>query len=460
MLRPICRRVAYAPLFLAASLAALLAIPRPPAQAPSTPQPSAAVAPNSPRAQAQHYVILVSLDGFRWDYPQRDAARHLLALGKQGAWAPQGMLPGYPSLSLPNHLTLVTGLYPGHHGLISDSFLDPLRQTRFSASDDRDIADASWYTGTPLWSLAESQGMRAACLGWSGCQAKIAGFAPAYNLPDDRKLTGEIRIRQVLDWLRLPAAVRPHFIAVDDPALDADARRLGPEVPQTRAAVQRSDAFIGQLKAALDATRLPIDLVIVSDRGLAQPHGGWVALDRFASLDGFETVGTLLYGKSEPDRERLYNQLKHAAAEFVVYRRKNLPANLYLRQNPRIGDPVMIATGPYALRVHSVITGKSAAPGDPPATSAPAPGIDGLDARTQPEMKAIFFAAGPDIVEGKILAPFENVNLYPWLAHLLGITPPKTDGSLNILSGTLRDGGGQPGNSSNPTVFLPANPPH
>jgi hypothetical protein len=452
MRRHISCRVASASVFLAAVLTA----PHTPAQTVEALQPVASVGPNSPHAQAQHYVVLVSLDGFRWDYPQRDAARHLLALGKKGAWAPQGMLPGYPAFSFPNRITLVTGLYPGHHGLIADNFLDPLRQARFSASDPRAVADPSWYTGIPLWSLAESAGMRSACLGWSGCQAKIAAFAPAYNQPDSAKLTGEARLRQVLDWFHLPAAVRPHLIAIEDPAVDSDALRFGPDAPQTRAAVQRADTFIGQLEAALDATRLPIDFVVVSDRGFAKPKGGWIAFDQFASLDGFETIGSLLYSSSEPDRDRLYNQLKHAAAEFIVYRRKDLPANLYLRQNPRIGDPVILATGPYALRAHSVAAGKNSTPGDPPTTLAPPPGIDGFDAQTQPEMKAIFFAAGPDIVEGKTLAPFENVNLYPWLAHLLGLTPPKTDGSLNILSGILRDGG-EPGNNSGSTVPAPAN---
>ncbi len=370
------------------------------------------------------------------------------------------MLPGYPSLSFPNHITLVTGLYPGHHGLVADRFLDPDRQARFDASDPKALTDSSWYAGTPFWSLAESQGMRSACLGWPGCQARIGGAAPAYNLPSDTSLTDQGRIHQVLDWLRLPAAARPHFIAVDDPSLVADARRFGPNAPQTRAAVQRSDAFIGELKAALDTTRLPIDFVVVSDRGLAKPEGVWISLDQFASLGSFETIGTLLYGKSELDRERLYNQLKHAAAEFVVYRRKNLPANLHLSQNPRAGDPVIIATGPYALRAHSAAPGETPARGETPATSAPTAGIDGLDARTQPEMKAIFFAAGPDILEGKVLAPFENVNLYPWLAHLLGLTPPKTDGSLNILSGTLRDGGGEPGNDSGSPAPAPANQEH
>src|SRR5208282_2373119 len=137
--------------------------------------------PNSANAQAQHYVVLVSLDGFRWDYAQHYDATHLLALGKQGVWAPEGMLPSYPSLTFPNHYTLVTGLYPEHHGLIANNFLDPARSARYSMYDKQAANDGSWYGGVPLWSLAESQGMRTACLLWVACEAKIAGFRPSYN---------------------------------------------------------------------------------------------------------------------------------------------------------------------------------------------------------------------------------------------------------------------------------------
>ena len=83
--------------------------------------------PNSEAAQKAHYIVLVSLDGFRWDYAKRDGATHLLALGKQGVWAPEGMMPSFPSLTFPNHLTIVTGLYPEHHGIVANSFYDPAR---------------------------------------------------------------------------------------------------------------------------------------------------------------------------------------------------------------------------------------------------------------------------------------------------------------------------------------------
>jgi len=389
--------------------------------------------PNTPAARKAHYVVLVSLDGFRWDYAVRDGAPHLLALGKQGVWAPEGMLPSFPSLTFPNHFSIVTGLYPEHHGLVANSFYDEAKQAHYAIKDAAAVTDGSWYSGVPLWSLAESQGMRSACLFWPGSEAKIAGFRPTYYLRFDDKIDDTARIAQVLDWLRLPEAERPHFITLYYSEPDHEGHEYGPDAPETKAAVAKMDALVGKLKTGLDGTGLPIDLVVVSDHGMAKVEGGWITLDHFADLTGFETAGALLYGKTEADRARVYNQLKRASSEFVVYRRKDVPAGLYFNENPREGDPVVIATGPYAIRAHAPPAGKP--------DYAPARGMHGYDPRKMPEMKASFFAAGPDIVSGRTVLPFENVNLYPWLAHLLGLTPPKSDGSLNVLAGTLRDDG-------------------
>ncbi len=397
--------------------------------------------PNSAAAQNAHYVVLVSLDGFRWDYARRDGATHLLSLGRHGVWAPEGMLPSYPSLTFPNHFTIVTGLYPEHHGLVANSFYDDTKQARYAIADPNAVTDGSWYSGTPLWSLAESQGMRTACFFWPGSEAKIAGFQPTYYLKFDDKIDDNARIQQVLAWLRLPVPDRPHFITLYYSEPDHEGHEFGPDAPETKAAVLKVDGLIGKLKAGLDPTGLPIDLIVVSDHGMAKVEGGWITLDQFADLTGFDTAGTLLYGKTEQDRARVYNQLKHASSQFVVYRRKDVPAALNYSQNPRTGDPVVIATGPFALRAHAPPAGKPDQP--------PIPGMHGYDPRKMPQMKASFFAAGPDIVEGKTVAPFENVNLYPWLAHMLGLTPPPTDGTLNVLAGTLRDGGAGSSNQGN-----------
>jgi len=390
---------------------------------------------NSPTAEKAHYVVLVSLDGFRWDYARRDGATHLLALGKQGVWAPEGMLPSYPSLTFPNHYAIVTGLYPEHNGLVANRFLDESRHARYAINDKKAVTDGAFYSGVPLWSLAESQGMRSACFFWPGSEAKIAGYLPTFYLHFDDKIDDNARVDQVLAWLRLPAAERPHFITLYFSEPDHEGHQFGPDAPQTRAAVRKVDALVGRLKAGLDATGLPVNLVVVSDHGMAKTEGGWITLDQFADLSGFETDGALLYGKSEADRVRVYNKLKKATSQFMVFRRARVPAALHYNENPREGDPVVIATGPYAIRAHGPPAGA--------ADRAPTAGMHGFDPRRIPEMKASFFAAGPDILPGHTVLPFENVNLYPWIAHLLGLTPAKNDGSLNILAGTLRDNGAE-----------------
>jgi len=397
--------------------------------------------PNSAQALKAHYVVLVSLDGFRWDYAKKYGATHLLAIGKQGVWAPEGMYPSYPSLTFPNHYAIATGLYPEHNGLVANSFLDLQREAegkpdKYGIGDAKAVTDGSWYSGVPLWSLAEKQGMRAACLFWPGSEAEIAGERPSEYLKFDDKVDETARIAQVIAWLKEPESSRPHLITLYYSDVDHAGHEFGPDAAETKAAVGKVDGLVGKLHTALKATKLPVDLVVVSDHGMVKIEGKWITLDAFADLADFETAGALLYGKSEEDSSRVYNKLKHVSEKFEVYRRKDVPAGLHYNENAREGDPVIVATGPYAIRAHGPAEGKP--------DSVPV-GQHGFDPHKMPEMKASFFAMGPDIVVGRTVAPFENVNLYPWIAHMLGLEAAKSDGSLNILAGTLRDNGDSAG---------------
>src|ERR1700761_3165891 len=101
--------------------------------------------PQSEEQQHKHYVVMVSLDGFRYDYVKKYGAKNILALGEKGASAPEGMIPSYPSLTFPNHYTLVTGLYPEHHGIVANSFYDPARKASYAYRDPKTVTDGSWY---------------------------------------------------------------------------------------------------------------------------------------------------------------------------------------------------------------------------------------------------------------------------------------------------------------------------
>lgn len=385
--------------------------------------------PNSAAQQQKHYVVLVSLDGFRYDYPKKYGAVHLLALGAKGASAPDGMIPAYPSLTFPNHYTLVTGLYPEHHGIVANSFYDPARKQTYSMRDPKTVTDGSWYGGVPLWSLAEQQGMRSACFFWPGSEAEIAGQRPSYYLRFDDKLDDSKRIAQVIAWLKLPPDHRPHFITLYYSNVDHAGHEFGPDSPQVAKAVHHIDELMGKLETGLDELHLPIDLIVVADHGMARVEDGWIDLDKYVSLDGLETAGALLYAPSEAEANHVYQKLKAADADFRVYRRPNVPADLHYNSNPREGDPVIVPTGPYLIRAHAPAPGAKTYP--------PPLGEHGYDPYEMPAMRAIFFAAGPDIRTAVQVKPFENINLFPLIVKLLGLESPPVDGSPNVLSGIL-----------------------
>lgn len=385
--------------------------------------------PNAAAQLQKHYVVLVSLDGFRWDYAAKYGARNLLAIAGHGASAPEGMIPAYPSVTFPNHYTLVTGLYPEHHGIVAMSFYNKEHTERYSFNDPKTNTDGSWYGGTPLWVLAEQQGMRAACFFWPGSEAAIDGVRPSYYMHYDDKFPNPGRVDQVLGWLKLPAAQRPHFITLYFADVDHAGHQYGPDSAETRAAVAEVDAMIGKLRAGIAALHLPVDLVVVSDHGMVKQESDWIDLDKYADLSKFVTAGPLLYADNDADAQKAYDQLKIADAHFAVYRRANVPKELHYDSNEREGDPVVVPTAPVAIRAVTPAAGKP--------DHAPSVGAHGYDPRQFPEMRAIFYAEGPDVRSGVRLKPFENINVYPFITEMLGLQHPVIDGSESVLSPAL-----------------------
>jgi len=400
---------------------------------------------NSAETLKKHYVILVSLDGFRYDYAQKYHAANLLALARAGASAPEGMIPAYPSLTFPNHYTLATGLYPEHHGIVANSFYDPERRQTYSLGNPATVTDGSWYGGTPIWVLAEQQGMRSACFFWPGSEAEIQGAWPSYYLKYDEKVPNDERVQQVLAWLRLPAERRPHLITLYFSEVDHQGHEHGPDSPEVAAAVQVVDQEIGALEAGLQRLALPVDVIVVADHGMATVQGDWITLDQyFPDAQAFEKiVAGNLYAKSEADAQRAYEALRGKSDKFTVYRRAQMPPALHDDSNPRSGDPIVVTNGPYLVRF-------SAPPPEAAIAEHKQVGAHGFDPARVADMKASFFAAGPDIRPGATVTPFDNVDIYPLVAKLLGLDIARLqtgpiDGDVRPLQGILQNGASEPG---------------
>jgi hypothetical protein len=159
-------------------------------------------------------------------------------------------------------------------------------------------------------------------------------------------------------------------------------------------------------------------------------QGDWITLEKFADLTNFVAVGALLYPNREVDAEQAYRELSGASKQFEVYRRANFPQELHYDANPRSGDPIILPTGPYSIRARQSSSNAHE-------MSIPR-GVHGYDPRTMPAMKAIFFAAGPDIRSGVTVPPFENVNVYPLIARILGLQIGPIDGKLRVLQKILK----------------------
>ena len=372
--------------------------------------------------QSKHYVVLVSLDGFRYDYAREHGAPHLDEMARDGASTPTGMLPSYPSVTFPNHYALVTGLRPEHHGIVAMEFYDPLRKESYAFNNNKANSDGTWYQGTPLWVLAEQQGMRSACFFWPGSEAAIDDVRPSFYLHYDESIGDETRIDQVIAWLKLPAEQRPHFITLYYPNTDHAGHKYGPDAPETRDAVHQVDKMIGILREKLKATGLPVDLIVTADHGMIKADMPPVVLDKFADLSHFKTEGALLYADNEADAERAYEQFRtHLDPRFTAYRRADVPKSLNYDSRISEGDPVIIANGPYAIYAHEP-------------TRPPNVGSHGFDPQRVPQMKAIFYAEGPDIKAGVALPTFDNIDVFPFIAALLGLETPPVDGVIGPLA--------------------------
>lgn len=383
------------------------------------------------QAQTAPYVVLVSLDGFRYDYARRYSATHLQAIAARGATAPDGMIPVYPSLTFPNHYSLVTGLYPEHHGIVANAFYDPARKQTYSYRDSTTVTDGSWYGGTPLWVLAEQHGLHAGCYFWPGSEAAIQGVRPTYYEKYDGKVPNAARVAQVMAWLRLAPERRPHFVTLYMSDVDQAGHMYGPESHEVEQAVHAVDDAVGSLDSSLATLHLAIDLIVVSDHGMVAVKGDWIDLDHdepdiMSHLD--KTIGNELYAKTDSDAAHIFAALTAAHDDkYVVYRRAQVPPSLHNDANAREGDPVIVPTGPYLIRTN-----------DPPGFPRPRDvGAHGYDPSRVPEMRSSFFAAGPQIRKGATVASFEDVDIYPLVARILGLAIGPIDGSLTRLQAIL-----------------------
>lgn len=393
---------------------------------------SSMIAAAPPPVVAPHQVVLISLDGFRWDYLQRPAARRLRELAARGVRA-ERLVPSFPTKTFPNHYTLVTGLYPENHGIAANVMRDSVLG-RFATGNDPAVRDARWFSGEPIWVTAQRQGLRTAAYFWPGSEAPVGGMHPTWYYPFDITTTRATRVQRVLEWLALPDSAAPRLIAVYFSDVDTEGHNHGPDSPETDAAIAAVDSAVGAIIdgiAQRDETDA-VDVIVVADHGMTPVNRErTIVLDDYLSMDSVEMgdwspIATII--PKTGHTEYVMRALSGAHPHLQVYRKGDLPARLHYNSGAHVTPVVAIADEGWSIvrraTIGQYVAGRTY-------------GAHGYD-NELPSMGALFVAAGPSFRQGVTVPPFGNVHVYSLLAELLHVQPAVTDGSVDSVRVLLR----------------------
>jgi len=363
-----------------------------------------------------HYTVIVSLDGFRWDYPDMYKTPNLNRMAADGVKAV--MLPSYPASTFPNHYTLATGLVPDHHGIINNTFWDVKNRRQYSMGDSATRNNPEYYLGEPIWITAQKQGVKTGNMYWVGSDIAIKKSHPTYYRPWNAK--------PFLTFEQKPEPERPRLIMLYFEEPDGSGHHNGPCSLPTGAVVQHMDSLVGVLRKKIEA--LPfggdINLIVTSDHGMTD-----ISPERIVNINDYvkpewcEVIDgrtpTSIFSKPEY-RDSICNALKKAA-HIRVWKKEEIPAELHYGSSDRIGD--IVVAPELGWQFTDVARDTKGAHGYFPQS---------------PDMQVMFRAIGPDFKRGYISGGFVNVDIYPLLSHLLQIVPEKTDGRFERIKDILR----------------------
>ena len=387
-------------------------------------------------AATQRPLILVSLDGYRADYLDRGYSPVLAALAADGVHA-KGLRPVFPSLTYPNHYTLVTGLYPDQHGMVNNTMRDPVLGN-FSPPNRAANTDGRWWDqAEPIWITAEKQGLRTASFFYPGTQAEIHGKRPSYWQLFDSSVQPDARVDQALAWLDLPADQRPAFVSLYFEQADVAAHTYGPDSLQVDEALVTVDAALGRLVEGLRQRGMfgTTNLIVLSDHGMsATSTERVVLLDEIVNVDHIDLVSSIVNAGINPKpgyEAEVEGALLKPRPHLQCWKKSSVPKKFHYGHNARIPAIVCLTDEGWMVTTAAIASKTAHAP----------LGEHGYD-NDNPQMRALFVAHGPSFKQHLVVPVFDNIHVYALLAKLLGVTPKATEGRLAVTQGMLRASNG------------------
>lgn len=380
-------------------------------------------------SQTLPYVILVSFDGFRWDYSERGITPNLDKMKLNGVHA-SSLRPIFPSKTFPNHYSIVTGMYAENHGLISNSFINPLTEEKYKVGDTVSVRESKWYLGEAFWETAQRNGIKTASYFWPGSEVDIDYRRPSLYKKYEHNQPYKQRIDGVIEWLKLPKKNRPHFITLYFHDTDSYGHKYGPNSPEINNSIQRMDNLVGYLNSRLKSIGFidSTNIIIVSDHGMTE-----ISSDRAVNIEELLSGYDYKFGGAKPfvmidpskeDFGNVYQTLKENENHYKVYLKKNLPGYFHYSKHPFIYPIILLADIGWSLVNNEWLRGLK---------YSDTKGNHGFD-NNHLDMHGVFIAKGTKFKSGYKTGTVWNIDIYPLLCEIFGIEPrTNIDGRLERI---------------------------
>lgn len=385
-------------------------------------------------AQSNPYVILISFDGFRWDYVDRGLSPNIDLMKKDGV-AATSIRPCFPSKTFPNHYAIISGMYPENNGLIANSMHDPFQNEDYKLSDSIQVRDGRWYLGEAFWETAQRSGIIAASYFWPGSEMNPEYRRPRYFEKYNHSTPFPDRVNGIIKWLQLPDAERPHFLTLYMEKTDDNGHKYGPNSKEVNQAIQLQDSMLGLLFNRLKEINLydSTNIILVSDHGMSE-----ISKDRTVNVEKilddykveYQQGGPIMFIQPKAkDIDEVYKRLLRKGDHYDVFTKENIPDRFHFSKNPFIPSIILSAELSWSLTTNS---------SEEYMSKMEVGGTHGWDNNLM-DMQGIFFAMGPAFKEGYKIATVNNIDVYPLLCKIFNISPrSNVDGKLENIEYVLK----------------------
>tara|TARA_B100002051_G_C16742819_1_gene645414 strand:- start:4547 stop:5791 length:1245 start_codon:yes stop_codon:yes gene_type:complete len=391
---------------------------------------------------SKEYVLLVSFDGFRYDYSDMVDTPNFDRIRDEGVKA-ESLVPVFPTLTFPNHYSIATGCYSNKHRIISNTFYSKTLEKKYSMYDRNTVIDSSFYGAEPIWVTAEKNGLKSASYFWVGSEA--IGKTPSIYKNYDSSVSFTSRVDSVISWFNLSESKRPDLVLLYFNEPDHTGHMFGPESTEIADMITQTDQLLGYIVKQINTLdiRDKINLIVISDHGMSQvTQDKLIFLDDFIPRDmvyfeGGGSIGMINEKEKEFSIKKPFKKTRYSLREiykhieFVefmdVYKTKDIPKefNFLNKDSP---DFLLVANNGWFItdRDNSSRVGRTLN------------GMHGYDPKYR-ETHGIFYASGPSFRRGYVANSFENIHVYPIICNILNIPEYNNiDGDINQVRGILR----------------------